>query len=56
MDVRGISFDNGLKLVAQYLDGFKWEGNASGDAGPAPAAKAIAAGSAGAASASLGAK
>ena len=56
MDVRGISFDNGLKLVAQYLDGFKWEGSASGDAGPPPAAKAIAAGSAGAASASLGAK
>lgn len=26
MDARGVSFGNGLKLVAQYLDGFKWEG------------------------------
>ena len=25
MDARGVSFANGLKLVAQYLDGFKWE-------------------------------
>ena len=25
MDARGVSFGNGLKLVAQYLDAFKWE-------------------------------
>lgn len=25
MDARGVSFDNGLKLVARYLDGFKWQ-------------------------------
>ena len=25
MDARGVGFANGLKLVAQYLDGFKWE-------------------------------
>jgi serine protease Do len=25
MDVQGVSFDNGLKLVAHYLAGFKWE-------------------------------
>ena len=25
MDARGVSFANGLKLVAQYLNGFKWE-------------------------------
>ncbi len=25
LDARGVSFGNGLKLVAQYLDGFKWE-------------------------------
>jgi len=25
MDAQGVSFDNGLKLVAHYLDGFKWE-------------------------------
>lgn len=24
MDAQGVSFDNGLKLVAHYLDGFKW--------------------------------
>ena len=26
MDARGVSFANGLKLVEQYLNGFKWEG------------------------------
>jgi S1-C subfamily serine protease len=25
LDARGVSFANGLKLVAQYLDAFKWE-------------------------------
>ena len=25
LDARGVSFANGMKLVAQYLDGFKWE-------------------------------
>jgi serine protease Do len=25
LDAQGVSFDNGLKLVAHYLDGFKWE-------------------------------
>jgi len=25
MDARGVSFANGLSLVARYLDGFKWE-------------------------------
>ena len=25
LDARGVSFANGLKLVAQYLDGFKWK-------------------------------
>ncbi len=25
MDARGFNFSNGLKLVAKYLDGFKWE-------------------------------
>ena len=25
LDARGVSFANGLKLVAQYLDGFTWE-------------------------------
>jgi serine protease Do len=25
MDAQGVSFDNGLKLVAHYLGGFKWE-------------------------------
>lgn len=25
MDARGVSFANGLKLVARYLDGFKWQ-------------------------------
>ena len=32
MDARGVSFGNGLKLVAQYLDGFKWEAAAAGPA------------------------
>jgi hypothetical protein len=26
LDAQGVSFDNGLKLVAHYLAGFKWEG------------------------------
>ncbi|MES2398898.1 MAG: serine protease [Pseudomonadota bacterium] len=25
LDAQGVSFDNGMKLVAQYLAGFKWE-------------------------------
>jgi serine protease Do len=25
LDARGVSFSNGMKLVAQYLDGFSWE-------------------------------
>jgi serine protease Do len=25
MDAQGVSFENGLKLVAHYLAGFKWE-------------------------------
>jgi hypothetical protein len=26
LDARGVSFDNGMALVAHYLNGFKWEG------------------------------
>ena len=26
LDVRGIAFDNGLKLADRYLQAFRWEG------------------------------